>query len=63
VTGRAVTPEAKRAIIERLLAAWLASPHLRLGQLLEGRMHRQGVGDMFYVEDDVLARVAEGGQL
>ena len=32
--GRALTPEAKRAVVERILRAWLAKPDLRLGQLL-----------------------------
>lgn len=32
--GRALTPEQKRAIVERLLAAWLKMPEQRLGQLI-----------------------------
>jgi hypothetical protein len=31
---RANTPEQKKAVVERLLAAWLKCPDLRLGQLI-----------------------------
>lgn len=57
--GRADTPEAKRAIIERILRVWCesASP-LRLGQLLENAMSRVDSG-LFYVEDESLAIAVE----
>lgn len=32
--GRALTPEEKRAIVERLLIAWLSRPEERLGQFI-----------------------------
>ena len=44
---RAVTPEIKKAITDRLLAAWLKQPELRLGQLL----HCAIEADTFYIED------------
>jgi hypothetical protein len=47
--GRAITPEAKRAAVERLLAAWLRCPDLRLGQMIDNTNV-----DLFYVEDDDL---------
>ena len=34
LAGRASTPEQKREITDRLLAAWLKVPELRLGQLI-----------------------------
>jgi hypothetical protein len=34
VKSRAITPEQKRAVVERLLAAWLKVPSQRLGQML-----------------------------
>ena len=60
VDGRAVTPDEKRVIVERILRAWQAQPHLRLGQLLTNAVQaRGGEGTLFYVEDDVLATIAE----
>jgi hypothetical protein len=32
--SRALTPEQKREILDRILAAWLAVPKMRLGQLI-----------------------------
>jgi len=52
-SGRADTPEKKRAVMEAILAAWLKSPHQRLGQLLVN-LCRDG-SDLFYVEDTDLA--------
>lgn len=58
--GRAITPEAKRAVVERLLRAWLAAPHLRLGQLLIAACeHRARPVDPFHVEDESLAALVE----
>lgn len=57
--GRAVTAEEKRAIVERILRAWQANPHLRLGQLIANAMAVRGVDarsrDLFYVEDEAFA--------
>lgn len=52
---RAITPEAKRAIIKRLEVAWLANPHMRLGQLLESAAGES----LYYLEDEELARELE----
>jgi hypothetical protein len=58
--GRAGTEAEKRAIIERLLAAWLRAPRLRLGQLLEAAVSGRSIGGgMFYVEDDDLLDCVE----
>lgn len=57
MTGRAITPEAKRAIVERLLAAWQGSP-LRFGQLLTAAADR-AERDTFYIEDEALADAVE----
>lgn len=60
MTIRATTPEAKRAIIGRLLRSWLAAPDLRLGQLLIAACeHRVRSVDPFHVEDEPLATFAE----
>ncbi len=56
--GRATTPEAKRAVIERLLAAWMKQPEWRLGQLIENSLGPRGPAT-FYVEDEDLARYCE----
>ncbi len=54
--GRAVTPEAKRAVIERILAAWEKVPARRLGQLLmrAGEME-DPLMPLRFVEDERLA--------
>jgi hypothetical protein len=49
---RAVTPEQKRAVVERLYAAWLKVPNLRLGQLIANAVDG---GEIFYVPDGGLA--------
>lgn len=61
-TGRAVTPEEKIYVIGRILAAWLKSPHERLGQLLvnakvndDRENTRSENVNLFHVEDYVLA--------
>ena len=60
MTGRAITPEQKRAIIERILAAWEKKPALRLGQLL---MHAVRAEDplmpLIAAEDEWLADAVE----
>jgi hypothetical protein len=45
---RATTSEQKREVIEDIFHRWVASPHLRLGQLLIN-LH-PGI-DLFHVED------------
>jgi hypothetical protein len=65
--GRALTPEQKRAIIERVLVAWEASPQLRLGQLISNSIaietgHAEAadrVMHLYYVEDEALAELLE----
>ena len=61
---RADTPEKKRVVIERLCAAWLAHPELRLGQLIENARSEDTIywrrrSDLFYVEDMILADAVE----
>ncbi len=61
--GRAVTPGQKRAVIERLYAAWLHQPQQRLGQLLQNAIHhplRSTDSSMFNVEDMDLVSKVEG---
>lgn len=58
--GRAVTYGMKRAVMSRLLRAWDAAPALRLGQFLVCvcEQHAERV-DLFHVEDERLAALAE----
>jgi len=59
---RAFTPEQKKEVINRLYAAWVSSPHLRLGQLISNSINQQKGNDgtaLYYVEDQVLVRWAE----
>lgn len=58
MTGRAVTTEAKRAIVERLFAAWLRAPELRFGQMLTAAADR-AERDAFYIEDEALCEAVE----
>ena len=53
---RAHTPEQKRQVVEALLAAWLAHPALRLGQLMEVLADSCPV---FAIEDGVVQVLAE----
>lgn len=55
--GRAVTDEQKRAVMERLLAAWIMVPHMRLGQFVCAFAARANA-DPFYIEDDALVAQA-----
>jgi hypothetical protein len=66
--GRAETKEMKRAMIEKVLAAWEKAPQLRLGQLIvnatskpDGRFDRDDTYEqrLFYVEDAVLVETIE----
>ena len=58
--GRALTPEAKRAVVERILRAWLAKPALRLGQLLYHAMVKHDPRcEVRVAEDEVLTSAVE----
>jgi hypothetical protein len=58
--GRALTPGQKRIVMDRILAAWLRVPALRLGQFLSITLDLpNGKLDLFCVEDDDLAGHAE----
>lgn len=48
LSDRALTPEQKKEITDRLLAAWLRTPELRLGQLI---FVVTGGRDIFFDED------------
>ena len=54
--GRAVTPQAKRDVVERLLSMWLGYSEQRLGQLL---VNVSGSRDLYYIEDTKLAELVE----
>lgn len=54
--GRADTPAGKFTVMAGLLAAWQEVPYLRFGQFLVSALP-DGT-DLFYVEDEVLLRVA-----
>ena len=58
---RAITPEQKRLVMERVLAAWNESPQLRLGQLIDGVIHwcKKPGPDLYYIEDTDLAELLE----
>ena len=49
----------KQAVIERILAAWVKVPALRLGQFIEGGAASAGLTDAFYIEDTALAEACE----
>jgi hypothetical protein len=58
--GRAQTPQQKREVMEKLLAAWLKAPELRLGQLVDNAMYLcAGSRTLFYVEDTFLVEIVE----
>lgn len=56
--GRAFTDSTKRAVIERIYAAWCRTPDLRLGQLIENASYGLRP-NQFNVEDERLARDLE----
>ena len=58
MSGRAETPEQKRAVIERILAAWLRMPDLRFGQLVSAAADR-AEHDAFYIRDEALCEAVE----
>ena len=57
--GRAVTAKDKRAVIERLYAAWCAFPDQRLGQLIVNACSARSTSPLFYTEDEGLCVAAE----
>ena len=59
MNDRAETPEQKRAVIERLYAAWLAAPQQRLCQLIANGTTFHHCDDIFYIEDLPLVRGVE----
>lgn len=58
-TGRALSDGEKQAVIERILAAWVKVPALRLGQFIDCANTVRGRGDVFDVEDFDLAEACE----
>lgn len=61
LTGRALTAEQKRTVIERLLAAWERMPEQRLAQfILNAAQVALPNVPLFYVEDEQLAAAVEG---
>jgi hypothetical protein len=59
IKGRAATPKVRRAVMDRILAAWVCQPSQRLGQFLDNAASRAGRQSVFYIEDDALADAAE----
>jgi len=59
VPGRAYTEEQKRAVLDRLLAAWLRAGDMRLGQMLANANADFSGCDIFYIEDEGLAAKVE----
>ena len=57
--NRALTPDQKREVVERLLRAWLKAPTERLGQLIVNALPHKLQGDPFYVEDFDLVEAIE----
>ena len=65
MTGRATTPEAKRAVVERLLAAWLKAPeHERILDAVNSPAIKvyYDVGNMQKVGEDVGAAIRRLGR-
>lgn len=52
------TPEQQRAIVDRILAAWLRMPDLRFGQLVSAAADR-AEHDAFYIRDEALCEAVE----
>lgn len=57
--GRAVTPEAKREIVERIYAVWLRCADWRLGQLLICGLTADAREALYGIEDAALAALVE----
>ena len=58
MTSRALTNSEKACVTNRILAAWLSSPHQRLGQLISNSLQNCST-DLFYVEDNDLVTAIE----
>jgi len=59
---RALTPEQKKAVLDRIYKAWLASPQQRLGQLISNSVHGHREEDgssLYFVEDSTIAAWVE----
>lgn len=55
-SARVLTPEQKRALVERLVVAWQTTPRQRLGQLFDSACHGQGAEkarELPFVEDAI----------
>lgn len=52
------TPEQQRAIVDRILAAWLRMPDLRFGQLVSAAADR-AEHDAFFIRDEALCEAVE----
>lgn len=52
------TPDQQRAVVDRILAAWLRMPALRFGQLVSAAADR-AEHDPFYVRDEALCEAVE----
>ena len=61
MTSRALNPASKAIITQRILAAWLKTPGLRLGQLIVNAVGNGSGADfpVFYAEDEELAVMVE----
>lgn len=46
-------------IIQKLAAVWILSPQQRLMQLLLNVITYDGIGDLFYLEDDKLEKMLD----
>lgn len=57
--GRAISPEEKRVVIERILKIWEQCPYSRLGQLI---VNATRFDYLFYVEDYILCESLENFQ-
>lgn len=59
IPGRATTTAKKRAVIDKLMRAWMLVPELRIGQLIDNVMvaERRSGPDQYYVEDERLAEL------
>ncbi len=55
--GRAVSAVCKSEVVARILKAWEAVPDLRLGQLIMNV--NTSTSELFYKEDEALARACE----
>ena len=54
----------REEVIQRIMAAWMCEPHLRLGQFIwnavETALHSgQFMSDLFYITDEKLVEICE----